>query len=312
MSTKIFPIAGLLAALALALSACQPAPASNPSGAGVRVLAVESFLADMAQNVAGDRLKVDALIPPDVEPHNFEPAPQDVAKIADAQVVIINGGGLETWINRVLENAGGNRLVIDASTGLKSRTPREGEAVTQAQAGDQTDPHFWLDAQDAIQYVNNIRDGLSQADPAGASIYAKNAEAYIAQLKDLDQWIAQQVQQIPADQRKIVTNHESFGYFADRYGFQIIGTVIPSVSTDASPSAQQLADLVNRIRATGAKVIFLETGTNPQLADQVAQEAQVKVVSDLFTHSLSGADGPAPNYIAMMKYDTTQIVDALK
>lgn len=312
MSGKIFSITGLLAVLALALSACQPAPASNSSEAGLRVLAVESYLADMAQNVAGERLKVDSLIPADVEPHNFEPAPQDVAKIADAQVVIINGGGLETWINRVLENAGGKRLLVDASAGLKSRTPREGEAVMQTQESEQTDPHFWLDPQNAVHYVENIRDGLSQADPSGASAYAKNAEAYIAQLKELDQWIAQQVQQIPSDQRKIVTNHESFGYFADRYGFQIIGTVIPSVSTEASPSAQQLADLVDRIRATGARVIFLETGANSQLANQVAQEAQVKVVSDLFTHSLSGADGPAPTYIDMMKYDTTQIVNALK
>ena len=147
---------------------------------------------------------------------------------------------------------------------------------------DAGDPHFWLDPTKAITYVENIRDGLSQADPAGKDVYAANAAAYIAQLQELDTWIAQQVgQSIPAERRQIVTNHESFGYFADRYGFTIIGTVVPSVSTGSAPSAQQLARLVDRIKATGAPAIFLETGANPQLAQQVAAETGVKVVTDL-------------------------------
>ena len=411
-----------------ALTACQPAaapsPAAPPAGATaaagmpkLTVLAAESFIADMAQNVAGDRLKVETLMPLGLDPHAFEPTPQDVGRIADSQVLIVNGGGFEGWLQEVLDNAGGQRQVIEASAGLASRSAREGEAAEMsdeelgdamcaaaaeeqeqlvtagaeaataaeipAEAGlfmvklaqqadgayggtlkyatdeagdfqmatgpgtisvfdaagmapidiektltlscaalglaqgnivelakdsqsvielsgfqaaetplligpagghhhhDAGDPHFWLDPTKAIAYVENIRDGLSQADPAGKDVYANNAAAYIAKLKELDTWIAEQVQSIPTERRQIVTNHESFGYFADRYGFTIIGTVVPSVSTGSSPSAQQLAQLVDRIKATGAPAIFLETGANPQLAEQVAAETGVMVVTDL-------------------------------
>lgn len=174
------------------------------------------------------------------------------------------------------------------------------------------DPHFWLDPLLVIRYVENIRDGLSAADPAGKDVYASNAAAYIEQLKQLDAEISALAAQIPAEKRLLVTNHESFGYFADRYGFQVIGTVIPSVSTGSAPSAQQLARLVERIRQTGAPAVFLETGANPQLAEQLAAETGVRVVEGLFTHSITAPDGPAPNYIEMMRYNAQAITDALK
>ncbi len=180
------------------------------------------------------------------------------------------------------------------------------------QQHDQGDPHFWLDPNNVIKYVENIRDGLSQADPAGAAIYAKNAEAYIAQLKELDAWIVAQLKDIPPERRLMVTNHESFGYFADRYGFKIVGTIVPSVSTDASPSAQQLARLVDRVKAAHAPAVFLETGANPQLAEQLAQETGVRVVTNLYTHSITAPGGQAPSYIAMMKFDVQTIAAALK
>jgi ABC-type Zn uptake system ZnuABC Zn-binding protein ZnuA len=163
-----------------------------------------------------------------------------------------------------------------------------------------------------IKYVENIRDGLSAADPAGTATYQANAAAYIAQLKELDRWIADRVAEVPEANRLLVTNHESFGYFADRYGFQIIGTVVPSVSSGSSPSAQQLAELIDHIKATGAKAIFLETGANPQLAEQVAQETGSKVVTNLYSHSITEPSGPAPTYIEMMKSNTAAIVTALK
>jgi ABC-type Zn uptake system ZnuABC Zn-binding protein ZnuA len=449
----------LLAALAACQPAATPAPVTSQDTAAaapqLQVLAAESFIADMAQNVAGDRLSVQTLMPLGLDPHAFEPTPQDVARIADSQVLIVNGGGFEEWLQEVLDNAGGQRQVIEASAGLASRAAREGEeavmteaeradaicaelagqepealaagadaasaaelgeehegeghehgmellAVTLnpeaggqyggyiilhaeeggdfvlattggalaisgpdgqpiaaeaifalpdgcqglAEAGvfelepgehlvqmsgfagdsapllfgaagghhhhDDGDPHFWLSPVNAIAYVETIRDGLTAADPAGKEVYAANAAAYIAQLQELDAFIAQQVEQIPAERRQIVTNHESFGYFADRYGFTIIGTVVPSVSTGTAPSAQQLARLVDRVRATGAPAIFLETGANPQLADQVALETDIKVVTDLFTHSITPPDGLAPTYLAMMRHNTQIIVDALK
>ena len=177
---------------------------------------------------------------------------------------------------------------------------------------DECDPHFWLDPMNVVTYVANIRDGLISVDPAGAEVYRANAERYIAQLNELDRFIADQVAAIPEADRKLVTNHESFGYFADRYGFRIIGTIVPGVSTGASPSAQQLARLTGRVRDAGVKVIFLETGANPQLAEQLARETGITIVSDLYTHSLSEADGPAPTYIDMMRYNVKRIVEALK
>lgn len=299
---------------ALLLSACQPA-ANQPATSGIHVLAVESYLGDIAQNVAGDRIKIETLMPLGVDPHSFEPAPQDVAKISQSSVLIINGAGFEEWLKETLSNAGGERTVINASQGLTSRTAREGEAVMHAEEGEhhqEGDPHFWLNPQNTVRYVENIRDGLIQADPEGREVYTQNATAYITELNNLDAWIEQQLQVLPQEKRQIVTNHESFGYYADRYGFQIIGTVIPSVSSESAPSAQQLALLIDTIRATGTRVIFLETGENPQLAEQIADETGVEVVSDLYTHSLSSLDGPAPSYLEMMRYNTRTIVEALK
>jgi len=442
------------------------APTTPPAAVAIKVLAAQSFLADIAQNVAGDRLTVEALIPPGVDPHIFEPTPADVRKVADSNVLIVNGAGFEEFLDRLLENAGGERLVIEASDGLTSRTAREGavavmspEELTDAlcveaadlvlaaeeiaagadqasavelgahaekeadhghdhdhehahdhggmfwqvalnrqadgtYAGflkwdadggeiaiatsggalvvtgidtgatldaeetltlncsgltqamivdvekgeylvalsgfrepkatlmismpgghhhhDEGDPHFWLDPTNVVTYVANIRDGLISVDPAGAEVYRANAERYITQLNELDRFIAAEVAKIPEGNREMVTNHESFGYFADRYGFRIIGTIVPGVSTGASPSAQQLARLTDRVREAGVKVIFLETGANPQLAEQLARETGIRVVSDLYTHSLSDADGPAPTYIEMMRYNIKRIVEALR
>ncbi len=303
----------LLALLAVAalLVGCgrAPVPATPPAGAGLHVLAVEPFLADIVQNVAGSRTVVSTLIPLGLDPHAYEPTPGDLARVADSKVLIVNGAGLEAFLDEMLRNAGGKRLVIEASAGLTSRQLPDGQDRADHPEGD---PHFWLDPNNVIHYVENIRAGLSQADPAGASAYAANAQEYIAKLKELDQWIAAQVKAIPEDRRLLVTNHESLGYYADRYGFRVVGSIIPSVSTDASPSARQLAALVDAVKATSAPAVFLETGSNPQLAEQLAREAGIRVVTQLYTHSPGPSDGPAAGYIGMMEYDTRAIVDALK
>jgi len=433
-------IAAVVAASLLAWA--EGAPAQQRPAA--RVVAAETFLADIVKNVAGDRLQVEAMMPYGVDPHTYEPVPADVRKVAECQVLVMNGGGFEAFQEKLLQNAGGEHLVIEAAKGLTSRSAREGEvaqmsdadiadyietAATGAKAatvsagrvaGDAAplpqesglfevklarladgsfggyiayetdeagdfqvaigpgqvkvlkgtgpdavrsekvlalrgsglsrgyvvrlekdgkyvlglsglgtastslligplgglhrhigDPHFWLDPTNVIRYVGNIREGLSRADPAGAEAYARNAEAYAAQLKELDAWIAAQVARIPPTRRLMVTNHESFGYFADHYGFRIIGTIVPSVSTEASPSAAQLARLVDRIRAARAPAIFLETGASTQLAEQVGRETGIKVVTGLYTHSTSEPAGAAPTYIKMMRHNVTLIVEAL-
>ena len=293
----------VLAALGFLLTSCQPAP-SQTSGLP-RVLAVESFLADIAQNVTGSRLKVESLIPLGADPHAYQATPQDAAKITDADVLILNGANLESFLAPILQNTGGKQLIISASTGLAPRPDPSGEHP-------EGDPHFWLDPNEVVKYVENIRDGLSKADPSGMSVYAANSESYIGKLHALDAWIKSQVQTVSQAHRLLVTNHETFGYFAGRYGFTIVGAIVPSISSGAAPSAQELAALVDLIRTSGAPAIFLETGSNPQLADQIAAETGVKVVSNLYTHSLSPMDGPAANYLDMMKYDVSAIVDALK
>ncbi len=310
------------------LPACQPASAPVPDGQPLQVLAVESFLTDISQNVAGERITVASLIPLGVDPHAFEPTPREVAQIAQSQVLIVNGAGFEEWLETTLANAGGERMVIEASAGLTPREMEEGthadepahegeeahedEHTNEDEHGHETDPHFWFDPLLVIKYVENIRDGLVSADPEGKEIYTQNAAAYIAQLNELHTWIEQQVAQVPVERRILVTNHESFGYFADRYGFTVLGAVIPSVSTAAAPSAQQLARLVDDIRAAGAPAIFLETGANPELAAQLARETGTQVVTGLYTHSLSTLGGEAPTYIDLMKFNVNAIVETLK
>ena len=302
----------LLAAALLTLAGVLGAgcgTASSPSSGALDVVATTSFLADIAQNVAGDRFQVQSLIPRGTDPHAFEPAPSDLRDVAGADLVIINGGGLEGTLLTTLENAVGSSTIVDASAGLKSRSPKPGEP---ALASGETDPHFWLDPELVKTYVMNIEAAFSKADPAGAATYQANAAAYSKKLDALDDWIRQQVAQIPPADRKLVMDHASQGYFADRYGFSIVGTVIPSATTGDSPTARQLSDLVQTIRAAGVKAIFVDASENPQLAEQIGAETGVKVVTDLLDHSLTAPDGPAPTYIDMMKYDTRLIVEALK
>jgi ABC-type Zn uptake system ZnuABC Zn-binding protein ZnuA len=270
---------------------------------GLRVLATETFLGDIAQNVAGSRIKIETLLPVTADPHEFQPTPQDAIKIAESRVLIVNGLGYETWLTKTLENSGG--LVVVASKGLSPNPDPSGEHPDG-------DPHMWMNPLNVIHYVENIRDGLTQADPAGKDIYSTNAEAYIAQLKDLDGWVKNQVAQLPPEKRLLVTNHDALGYFSMAYGFKVVGAVIPSVTDEASPSAQQLASLIDTIKSSGAPAIFLDIGENRNLANQIASESGAQVVTDLYVESTSAPDGPAPTYLEMIKHDTSAIVEALK
>ncbi|HET7144965.1 MAG TPA: zinc ABC transporter substrate-binding protein, partial [Anaerolineales bacterium] len=283
------------------LTACGPAPTN--SGSGLRVLASTTFLADITRNIAGDRAHVDSLLPFGADPHAYQAAPADVARIAESELLIINGLEYERFIESLLKNAGGDRLIVEATAGLH---PREDEA-----GGQGVDPHMWLDPNLVVGYVENIRDGLIEADSHGRETYTANADAYITQLKELDTWIVEQVNTIPAARRLLVTNHEAVGYFADRYGFEVVGAVIPSMSTEAGTSAKEMAALIEQIKAADARAIFLGEVENPDLANQIAAETNIIVVDDLYLESLT--DGaPAATYIDMMKHNVTRIVDGLK
>jgi ABC-type Zn uptake system ZnuABC Zn-binding protein ZnuA len=291
------------------LSSCVPAPTPSydPGTTKIKVLAAETFLADITRNIAGDRADVISLIPMGLDPHSFEATPQDLALIGGSDVFVINGSGFESWLGPVMNNLPADLRIIEASKGLTPRQPSDLEIVDE-----EIDPHFWLDPTRVIYYVGNIRDGIIAADPASESTYTKNAAAYVKQLQELDAWVAAQIDTIPVERRTMVTNHESFGYYADRYGLRIVGTILPGVTTGVSPSARQLADLVTLIKKEKVPAIFLEAGTNPELADQLASETDVKVITNIYSHSVTEADGPAPTYLEMIRANTEIIVKALK
>ncbi|HSG43761.1 MAG TPA: metal ABC transporter substrate-binding protein [Anaerolineales bacterium] len=300
------------------ISACggnaSPVGTTDPG-----ILTSTTFLADITRNIAGDRVPVESLLPIGADPHSYQPTPRDAAKIADSELLIINGAGYESFIESLLDNAGGERHVIIASDGIEPRhmEDHEGEDHDEnAEAGnghehEAGDPHMWLDPNNVIIYVENIREALTNLDPEGGAIYKSNADAYVAELKSLDAWIIEQVAQIPQEKRLLVTNHEALGYFAERYGFTIAGTVIESFSSGASPSAGQMAGLIDQIKTSGAPAIFLDASDNDTLAQQIADETSVRVVTGLHLESLT--DGPpAGTYIDLMLHNVMLIVDALK
>jgi len=301
---------------ALALSACGGGPAtdsgtpfnSTQGESASVILTSTTFLADIVRNVAGDRVTVESLLSAGADPHEYQAVPSDVQRISKSTLVMLNGLDYDQFIQPLLDaqRTGGTRLVITASDGLEARQmPEEnGETVT--------DPHMWMAPTRVIKYVENIRDGLIQVDPGGEDVYKANAEVYVSQLNELNVWIKQQVAQIPQERRLLVTNHDSLGYFAEQYGFTVIGTIIPGISSEAAPSAQQIAALIDKIKSTGALAVFLNVSDNPQLADQIAAETDIKVVTNLYIETLSPSDGPAATYIDMIKYDVSQIVNALK
>jgi ABC-type Zn uptake system ZnuABC Zn-binding protein ZnuA len=286
--------------VAVLLSGCGGQPIASAGKAAPAILTSTTILSDITRSIAGDRFQVESLLPAGADPHSYQPTPQDAARVVESELIIVNGAGYEQFLKPLIDNAGGKTTLVEASTGV---IPRE-------EAGS-IDPHMWLEPNNMIVYVENVRDALTRLDPTGVAVYKSNADSYIAQLKTLDAWIEGQVAQIPPEKRLLITNHESLGYFAERYGFTVAGTVIKSFSSDASPSAQQLAALIEEVRASGAPAIFLDAADSDTFAQQIANETGVKVITDLHLESLT--DGPpAGNYIDMMKYNVTQIVNALK
>lgn len=287
----------------LALSACS-APASTPADGRLPVVATTSIIGDVAAQVGGARVNVRVLLPVGSDPHAYEPRPQDIAALTDAELVLVNGLGLEETLSNLLGNA---KTTVVVSDGIQA-LPFEGEHEDE-EGG--LDPHVWQDPNNVMVWARNIAGAFSSADPANADEYAANADAYIHELAALDAWIREQVAQIPEANRRLVTEHDTFGYFAARYGFEQVGAIIPSISTGSSPSAQELAALEDAIRANGVKAVFVGSTVSPDLSRRVADDTGVQLVA-LFTDSLSAAGGGADSYLAFMRYNVTAIVEALK
>jgi manganese/iron transport system substrate-binding protein len=282
------------------------APAAN---AGLRAVATTTIVADVVRNVAGDQIDVQVLVPPGVDEHNFQPTPADVTRVADADVVFMSGAGLETFVQKLVENAGGHARLVSVSDGIDLL---QASSVVEpgAQSGQGSDPHVWLDPLRVQTWTDNIAAALSELDPQQAATYQANAAAYRQKLAELDDWIGQQVAQVAPQNRLLVTDHEIFTYFADRYGFEQVGAIIPSYSTTAEPSAQELAALEDGIRRLGVKAVFVGNTVNPTLANRVAADTNIRLVQILTGSLTDGA--PAATYLDYMRFNVGAIVQALK
>lgn len=304
-----------LVAGTLFLSACAAPGASQARDGKLRVVATTTIVADVVRAVGGDPIDLAALIPPNVDEHGYEPTPQDVAKVAQADLVFLNGAGLEQFIQKLTENASSKAQFISVSDGipLLQGAPEDEPSLqpTPSGAAPVGDPHVWMDPNNVLVWVDNIQKALSAADPTHQALYQQNAARYRQKLQELDAWVRAQVTAVPQARRQLVTDHLVFTYFAHRYGFQQAGAVIPGYSTTAAPSAQDLATLENEIRKLAVPAIFVGNTVNPALSERVALDTHTRLVH-ILTGSLTAQGGAAPTYIDYIHYNVNAIVTALK
>jgi ABC-type Zn uptake system ZnuABC Zn-binding protein ZnuA len=298
MSRWVILVAVLGAILASGCSTNRPAGPADGTEGRLRVVATTTQVADFAANVGGDRVQVTSLFKPNVDPHDYEPSPADVDTIARADLVIENGAGLETWLHDTIANSGFHGPLVDTSHGVRLRM-----------VGGQPDPHIWQNPRNAQLMVANIERAFASADPADAGVFRANLDAYTKQLQTLDAEVQRQIDSLA--NKKLVTNHDAFGYYIDRYGLQFVGSVIPSFDTSAELSGRDIRDLVAKIKATKVKAIFSETSLPPRTAETIAREAGVKVVEGenaLYGDSLGPAGSDGDTYLKMVRHNTAAIV----
>jgi zinc/manganese transport system substrate-binding protein len=291
----------LLLAAAWALVPAMPGLAED------RLTAVATFsiLGDFVKAVAGGRVKVTTLVGPNGDVHVYLPTPADARKLSLAKVVFINGLGLEGWMTRLVAASGTKAPIIIATKGV---TPRD---MNNEQEGGRVvpDPHAWQSIANARIYVANIRDGLTNVDPAGAGIYDTSAKSYLVELDALEKDVRALIAKIPVDSRKIITNHKAFGYFGDAYGMEFIAP--EGLSTDSEPSARDVAMIITQIRTQKIPAVFLENVTDPRLMQRIAEESGAKIGGKLYSDALSEPGGPAGNYIALMRNNVREFDKAL-
>ena len=292
--------------ISVLLTACATVSPAKTNIADLKVLAAESLIADIAQNIAGDRIVIQTLIPDGYETHSFQPTPQDVSSILKSDLFIMNGGGYEGWMSDVTAANATEMNLVEASHGLEFRhvvddhSAENEPSATDEHLHELGDPHFWTDPNNVIKYAENIRDALIALDPEGKSTYEQNTIAYIKELNDLDIWIKDQVNVIPAEKRIIITNHDELGYFADHYGFEVVGTLLEGTSSESSASSQHIVDLINTIKEHQVNVVFIELVDDPALAAQIQEETGIRIINELNTHSLM-VDGKTTSYIEVTK-----------
>ena len=261
-------------------------------GADVSVVATTTQVADLVRNVGGARVEVAAILDPEADPHDYEPRPSDAADLADAAVVFRSGGDLDEWLGELIDSAGADGAEVTMLDHVRARG---------------SDPHWWHDPRNAVLATEAIRDALGEADPDGRATYERNARRYIKRLRDVDRDVEACIAKLPQSKRKIVTTHDSLSYFAHRYGVEVIGAVIPSLSTQAQPSAKDINALVDQVEEEGVEAIFPESSLSDKLERAVSREAGAQVGEPLFTDSLGPEGTPASTYIGSMRENARRL-----
>jgi zinc/manganese transport system substrate-binding protein/manganese/iron transport system substrate-binding protein len=293
----------LVALVALVAGGCarSEGPWADGGAAGLRVVATTTVVGDLVAQVGGDRVDVVTLLKPGVDAHDYEPSPADIEAIANAQLVVENGVGLESWLADTIESSGYDGPVVDASQGVALR-----------QVGGAPDPHIWQDPGNAMVMAANIEHGLAGVEPGRAGAFAANLAAYTKELHSLDAQVERQTAGLAS--RKLVTNHDAFGYYLDRYHLELVGSVIPSFDSSAELSGRDLRDLVAKVRATRATAIFSETSLPPKAAETIGREAGVRVVTGpdaLYGDALGPPGSDGDTYVKMIEHNTRTIVSNL-
>jgi manganese/iron transport system substrate-binding protein len=318
-------VVALLVVLALTIGACtsvgsttQPGSSAlgSPEPDALRVVATTTVLADLVRQVGGTKVDVQSLVPQGGEVHTFDPTPSDVVRIGEAELVVMNGLGLDEWLAQMVTDAGSTAPVVELAEDLHGVEYLAGEHEEEpghseepgGHAGEEFNPHLWLNVTYARKYVARIAEALKDADPNDGSAYDAGARAFDDRLGQLDAWIRAQILTIPEPNRKLVSFHEAYPYYAAAYGLEIVGVIVDAPGQD--PSAGEIAALVEAIRTSGARAVFTEAQFSPELAETVASEARVTVVSDLYNDSLG--DPPVETYEQMMRWNTDKTVEALR
>jgi zinc/manganese transport system substrate-binding protein len=302
MQRKFRLLTGLL--LLLTGSTATPALPSEK----LEVVASFSIIADFVREIGGERVSVTALVGPDSDAHVYEPTPADVKKVTAAGVIVVNGLGLEGWLNRLLEASGARAPVVEASADITA-LPSGGQEGSGEHEHGALDPHAFQSISNAMIYVGNISVALCRAAPKDCAAFKANAQAYTAKLRALDEEVRTSVEKVPADKRRIITSHDAFGYFAHAYGIDFLAP--EGVSTDAEASAADVAKLIQQIRRQKASALFVENISDTRLIEQIARETGLKVSGVLYSDALSGERGPAPSYIDMMRHNVRIITAAI-
>jgi zinc/manganese transport system substrate-binding protein len=284
-------------AVLLAFAVALGAPPLHAEGR-LNVVASFSILADFVKTIGGERVNVTSLVGPNGDVHVYTPAPQDAKTIADAQLVVINGLGLEGWLPRLLQSSGSKAVVVTASKG-----------VSPLKLGSEADPHAWQSVANAETYVKNIRDALMQVDGADADYFRQNAERYLAELDALDREVRSDVDTIPPERRRVISTHDAFAYFAKAYGIAFIAPL--GVSTETEPSARDIAAIIAQVKKDKIPAVFLENITDDRLMRRIAEETGAKLGGTLFSDSLTDEKGPVPTYIALVRHNIKALTSAL-